>query len=671
LARDLGWLDRVLEEAVAEQRASAGEMLPGVYISEGEVDEILDRPSLFAGADEGALKLPDGWSSQRLVELTERCRLQPFDAAVLLIALAQGLDRRYGRLYAYLQDDLTKPFATPGLVMDLLCRGFIAKTERRARFAPNAPLLALGLLQLVGDETQALRLRPLQLDDRIASHLMGADGSDASLGARLVQEPERGLVLAKAAQDAFMAVFDSWTSEAQTSVVVLSGETSSGRRLAAQHLAAGLGRPLLVVPVSVTMQPWRPLREALLQDAVLCLAEADTLFDANEAPARAWRQAFEAAAAATGLPLILTLRSTGDLPATFAGRKTRLLRLPVAGTPERADIWRQETRLAGLPLTDAQADLLAATYGLDGGRIRSAVSRAIVFGNGSEANEHLIEAARSLSTVTLGSLGREVTPRFGWDDLVLPEEVIAVLMELVARVKHRQRVFGEWGFDSRHATSRNLSVLFSGPSGTGKTMSAEVMATDLGLPLYRVDLAAVVSKYIGETEKNLSKIFDDASASGAILFFDEADALFGKRSEVHDAHDRYANLEVSYLLQRMEEYDGIVVLASNLRNNIDEAFIRRLHFAVDFPFPDATARQEILRRILPKSTPLDPDVDLERLARRYRLSGGNIRNVVVGAAFLAAAEDTAVKMRHLEASVRREHQKMGKLLPGEAQEAER
>ncbi|MFI5269788.1 MAG: hypothetical protein ACHQ7M_20620, partial [Chloroflexota bacterium] len=170
LARDLGWLDRVMEAAVAEQRAAAGEMLPGVYISEGEVDEILDRPSLFAGADNGALELPQGWFSRRLNDLVDRCRLQPFDAAALLVVLAQGMDRRYGRLYAYLQDDLTKPFATPGLALDLLCRGFIAKAELRSRFAPTAPLMALGLLQLGGDEMQALRVRPLQIDDHLAAY---------------------------------------------------------------------------------------------------------------------------------------------------------------------------------------------------------------------------------------------------------------------------------------------------------------------------------------------------------------------------------------------------------------------------------------------------------------------------------------------------------------------
>jgi SpoVK/Ycf46/Vps4 family AAA+-type ATPase len=258
-----------------------------------------------------------------------------------------------------------------------------------------------------------------------------------------------------------------------------------------------------------------------------------------------------------------------------------------------------------------------------------------------------------------------MTPRFGWDDIVLPDEVAGMLREIILRVRHRPTVFGEWGFSARHARSRSLSALFTGPSGTGKTMAAEVIANELALPLYRVDLAAVVSKYIGETEKNLAQIFNEAAASSAVLFFDEADALFGKRSEVRDSHDRYANIEVSYLLQRMEDYDGIVILASNLRQNLDEAFVRRLHLAADFPFPDAAARLEIWRRMLPSALPLDQDVDLAALARRFRLSGGNIRNVCVTAAFLAADEGSSAGMRHFLRAIRREHQKMGKLLLGE------
>ncbi len=313
--------------------------------------------------------------------------------------------------------------------------------------------------------------------------------------------------------------------------------------------------------------------------------------------------------------------------------------------------------------------MLATTYRLSGRDIRLAVARASV-ADGSEEGvlEHLVPAAKVVASTNLGRLGQEIVPRFRWPDIVLPPEVAELLHEMIIRVRHRPLIFGEWGFTQRHARSSSLSALFAGPSGTGKTMAAEVIASELALPLYRVDLSAVVSKYIGETEKNLAQIFGEAESSSAVLLFDEADALFGKRSEVKDAHDRYANIEVSYLLQRMEDYDGIIILASNFRQNMDEAFVRRLHLTADFPFPDEDARFEIWSRHLPSTLPLAEDVDLRQLAKSYRLSGGSIRNACVTAAFLAAAEGSRAEMTHFQRAIRREHQKMGKLLlsPGEA-----
>jgi SpoVK/Ycf46/Vps4 family AAA+-type ATPase len=210
-----------------------------------------------------------------------------------------------------------------------------------------------------------------------------------------------------------------------------------------------------------------------------------------------------------------------------------------------------------------------------------------------------------------------------------------------------------------------VTILFSGPPGTGKTMGAEVIAGDLKLDLYKIDLSTLVSKYIGETEKNLERIFSEAESSNAILFFDEADSLFGKRSEVRDSHDRYANLEISYLLQRMEAYDGVTILATNLRANLDEAFTRRLHFAVNFPFPDEAYRRIIWQTLFPKTVPCDPHVDLDLMAYRFKLAGGNIRNIIVNAAYLAAADGQVVTMEHLLHSTARELQKMGKIVKNE------
>jgi SpoVK/Ycf46/Vps4 family AAA+-type ATPase len=347
----------------------------------------------------------------------------------------------------------------------------------------------------------------------------------------------------------------------------------------------------------------------------------------------------------------------------------RILRLPPLGTDERRRIWQQEAAISGIGLSHDEATTLATTYRLSGREIALTVERAsLPDGGGESLLERLAPAARAVSSTNLGRLGQEIAPRFRWQDIVLPGAVSELLNEMIIRVRHRPLVFGDWGFTVQHARSASLSALFAGPSGTGKTMAAEVIANELGLPLFRVDLAAVVSKYIGETEKNLAQIFGEAESSSAVLFFDEADALFGKRSEVKDAHDRYANIEVSYLLQRMEDYDGIIILASNMRQNLDEAFVRRLHLTADFPFPDEDARFEIWSRHLPAALPLAEDVDLRLLARHYRLSGGNIRNACVTAAFLAAAEGSPVEMGHFQRAIRREHQKMGKLLlsPGVA-----
>jgi len=274
----------------------------------------------------------------------------------------------------------------------------------------------------------------------------------------------------------------------------------------------------------------------------------------------------------------------------------------------------------------------------------------------------LYEACRQHSNQKLATLARKITPKYAWDDIVLPADRLEQLRELCNHVKYRERVYGQWGFDCKLSLGKGLSILFAGPSGTGKTMAADIIAGALGLDLYKIDLSIVVSKYIGETEKNLSRIFTEAETSNSILFFDEADALFGKRSEVKDSHDRYANIEIGYLLQRMEEYEGVVILATNFRKNMDEAFVRRLHFTVEFPFPNEEDRQRIWEGVWPHDTPREPGLDLAGLARRFQITGGNIRNIALAAAFLAADDSGVVRMHHLLRATQREYQKMGKVV---------
>ena len=339
------------------------------------------------------------------------------------------------------------------------------------------------------------------------------------------------------------------------------------------------------------------------------------------------------------------------------------LEFPAPGYAERVRLWT--AALNGTAGVDPGE--LAGRFRLSGGQIRdaAATARNLAHARSPDAptvvQADLRAASRLQSNRRLSTLAQRIIPRHTWRDIVLPAEKLAQLKEIADQVRYRALVFEGWGFERKISGGRGLSALFAGPSGTGKTMAAEVLAAELGLDLYKIDLSTVVSKYIGETEKNLARIFDEAETSNAILFFDEADALFGKRSQVNDAHDRYANLEISYLLQKMDEHQGVVILATNLRKNLDEAFVRRLQITIEFPIPEVADRRRIWEQIWPDATPRAA-LDLERLARQVDLPGGNIRNIALAGAFLAAADGGTVTMAHLVQATRREYQKMGKVL---------
>jgi hypothetical protein len=376
--------------------------------------------------------------------------------------------------------------------------------------------------------------------------------------------------------------------------------------------------------------------------------------DAVEPPGR---PGLLAALADAAEPVVLLAADARGVLA-LGDRTVLVVDVPSPTFAERESAWRE---LSGAD--DVRE--VAAKFRLSIAQIRDAaeVARVAARGRGAEVPEppDLDAGARLASASRLGELTVRLARGIGWEDLVLPDRQRDLLRSVSAHLRHRDRVLSEWGYDRVVARTQGLKVLFAGDSGTGKTMAAQVLATELGLELFRVDLATVVSKYIGETEKNLASIFSAAEGSNAILFFDEADALFGKRSDVSDAHDRYANIEVAYLLQEMEAYAGAVILATNLRRNIDDAFIRRLDFVVDFPFPDVGDRRRIWSRLLPDEAPVAPDVDLDFLARQFKLSGGAIRNSSVAAAFQAADDGDAIGMRHLVRAVAQEYAKQGRL----------
>jgi ATP-dependent 26S proteasome regulatory subunit len=461
-----------------------------------------------------------------------------------------------------------------------------------------------------------------------------------------------------------------------------SGPEGAGKRRTAEALAGAQSARLLAADLTRALiaqagfeQLLRLLfREAWLRGAVLYLDGLDAL--RGDERTIEYQRLLDALVEAPGITIL-----AGTRPWVPPGRgPTGVIAVPfpIPDVAARRACWQANLAAAGIALGEPELDSLAGRFQIGADQIVESVEtarnharwRVAARGLGGRSRRpldgptvrELFAAARGQSGHDLATLAHKIETRATWDDIVLPEDTLAQLREVCQRVAHRHRVLGAWGFDRKLSLGKGTNALFAGPSGTGKTMAAEIIANELGIDLYKIDLSGVVSKYIGETEKNLDRIFAAAEDANAILFFDEADALFGKRSEVRDSHDRYANIEISYLLQKMEEYDGIAILASNLRQNLDESFVRRLAFTVHFPFPEEDSRRRIWAGIWPAETPLADGVDLDFLARRFKLSGGNIKNVALAAAFLAAEAGGAVTMEHLLHATRREYQKLGKSL---------
>ena len=406
----------------------------------------------------------------------------------------------------------------------------------------------------------------------------------------------------------------------------------------------------------------------MLKDCVVHLDDADALLEPARLSAR--RCLARHLAQSSGTTIVSGLNAWEPIEGTPCALVPVRFELPEAG--QRTALWAHALRERGVTTRDTAATRkLGERFQLDRSQIDAAVAAAVFAararsGAALPVLDELFAAARAQTRHALAHLAVRLESSRTWSDLVLAEDAMAQMREICACAVHRQRVMEEWGFAEKLSYGKGINVLFSGPSGTGKTMAAQILANELKLDLYRIDLASVVSKYIGETEKNLDRIFGAAGGSNAILFFDEADALFGKRTEVKDSHDRYANIEVSYLLQKLEEYEGITILATNMRQNLDEAFVRRLAFIVHFPFPDEALRRRIWATVWPAEVPLAREVDLDFFARQFKLSGGSIRNVALAATFLAAGDSQVVTREHLLRAVQREFSKVGKSIAATA-----
>ena len=636
------------------------------------------EPLLWSPDD--ALPGPRADAGSRLAALAGAFGLDSFDVDVLIIALAPEFDLRYERLYAFLQDDVTRRRPSVDLVLNLLCETAEAKLLRRSRFAADAPLFRRGLLTIASDPQKPrspLLAQELALDGQAASWLLGRNELDPHLASCRCIEPRAVLDQMQISDEQKCALL-ALAQDAGPLTLYLHGRAGTGKRTAAEALAntralrllsADL-RPMLRAADSFDGLCRRLWREAWFQQAAVFIEDVDVLTTGEHDREIQCLRAF-----AEDCPTVLVLAGSDPDWAVRCGLPGVIdVPFSVPGDVERRRLWQRH--LAAAPLPPEELDTLAQRFRLTPGQIsqacalarararRDAAARTEAAPSAAPTLHYLMQAARAQSGHALAKLARKLAPKYRWTDIVLPEDQGAQLREICVQFTYRPTVYGAWGFGGKLSSGKGLHVLFSGPPGTGKTMAAEVIASELGLDLYKIDLSQVVSKYIGETEKNLDRIFGAAEDANAILFFDEADALFGKRSEVKDAHDRYANIEVGYLLQKMEEYEGIAMLATNLKSHLDSAFLRRLKMVIEFPFPDEAYRRRIWGGVFPRETPLGEDVDLDLLAREVRLAGGNITNIGLAAAFYAAENGGVIRMPHVWRAVRREHQKLGVLSAG-------
>jgi hypothetical protein len=619
-----------------------------------------------------------------LPRLTELFGLTPFEEQCLVICLAPEVERKYEKLYAYLQDDATRRKPGVDLVLNLLCGSQAEKLVARAAFDPYAALLKFNLLQTTDagpDGPVPLLSRALKLDDRIVDFLLGRKSMDARLErfARMVFPGDNvlGMIAAQElyqrASSFVQAYFPAPQSVGRNVLLYLHGPANLDQRLAVEAVCQNFKLPLLIAdveamkagPLPFEQAAWLLGREATLQSAALCMESTDCLVAEPEKHQLELNSLIESTK--TFARLTFMFGSRHWQPRGFA-HECLFLSIPVSrptlGTCKQ--LWEQGLAGCERLADDIDSAVLAGKFRFGLGQIQGALAAAENLARWRSPENWRIRAAelsaacRAQSSPKLGALAHKIEPKHTWSDIVLPRDNLAQLKELCEQARYRHRVYGEWGFDRKLSLGKGLNALFSGPPGTGKTMSAEVIAGELQLDLYRIDLSQVVSKFIGETEKNLHQIFLEAQSAHAILFFDEADALFGKRSEVKDAHDRYANIEVGYLLQKMEEYEGVAILATNLSQHIDDAFLRRMHFVIEFPFPDHEYRRQIWQIVFPHEAPLADEVDFDVLAREIKLAGGNIKNIALAAAFYAASDGQIIEMPHLWQAARREHQKLGR-----------
>lgn len=577
-----------------------------------------------------------------LLKLWDRFDLSGFAFSCVVLAYLPRVDQKYEKLFAYLQDDMTRKIPSIALAVQLFLPGGEEPEEYLGLFAGQG-----GFLRLFSPEK--LAQGSLELRDIVAEFLSTgqiADRPEMSLFDGEVQMPDGPLAIQ---QDTARRLDAVMRSEAACTVL-LTGVPGTGKKFQIRHLMSRTG--CKCVFADLEGDSWIDQAEdaalaADLTGACLCLYHLDRREGSERRPPDA--------AMMNRLGRMEFLGSKRFfLSEERAGARleglTVELELPMPTEQERLDLFRSALRDAVLE-EDCSLEEVAAKFRFTPQQIAAACAQAVglsdLEGKKQIQRRLLHQCCHQQAVHRLGELASRVPPAYSWNDVVLPDEQKRLMQQACGHIRYQHQVYYDWGFGKRVSYGRGLSILFAGAPGTGKTMCAQVIANQLDMELYKINLSQIVSKYIGETEKNLRAVFQEARHAGCILFFDECDALFGKRSEVKDAHDRNANVEVAYLLQQLEEHDGVCILATNLLGNIDAAFMRRITYVVRFPFPEPPMREAIYRKMVPAGAPVSDDIDWGFLAEKFNLSGGHIKNIVLSAAFLAAGYGEPISMRHL------------------------
>jgi ATP-dependent 26S proteasome regulatory subunit len=646
----------------------------GLYISDQQVDALILGMSQESGSpdSEGLTSRAEALREESRAKLacestwarvTGEYSLSPCEEDILLLALAPEIDLKYETLYGYLHNDVTRKNPSCDLAARVLSSSPRQRWEVRQYLLPDSNLFREGLIAPAAEQRTRLFGIEFTVPPAVARGVLEMDRVEIpQRGWEEIPLPENTLGLLRRLSELI----------GQTAtIVVFEGDDRQVARMAAEAVCSTRNLPLLNIDLGVERLATLARRirlEQRLHARAIYLSHTEALWSQDGLPSAEAARFAEELAAAPG-PLLFGFSKEESWRVLLRGVRVLCVQTPAPDAGRRAELWAAAAKRAGHTAPPADIEEVAARFVLSPNQIEAAAISAADRLNLEQPPEPLrlgglADAARNQSDQSLRMMARKVVLTHSWEDVVLPGATLRQVKEVVAAARHRTLVYERWGLGARLAPGSGVNALFSGASGTGKTLTASVVASELGLDLYQIDLSRVISKYIGETEKNLDRVFRAAHGSNAILFFDEADALFGKRSEVKDAHDRYANIEIAYLLQKMEEHDGIAILATNLGKNIDDAFSRRLQYIVEFPLPDEPLRLRLWQGMFSPRTPLAPDVDLEFLARQFRLTGGDIRNVILSAAFLAADNGKIIDMELLTKAMARQMIKQGRTVTG-------